>query len=52
MGMRRKARELAVQTLYALDFAEIGTEFKEYDLLNQYPEILGQLAQRESIDAS
>jgi N utilization substance protein B len=52
MGMRRKARELAVQTLYALDFAEIGTEFKEYDLLNQYPEILDQLARRESIDAS
>ncbi len=50
MGLRRKARELAVQTLYALDFVEISSEFREYDLLNKYPEILDQLAETENIE--
>lgn len=50
MGQRRKARELAVQTLYALDFAEIGDEFREYDLLNKYPEIMNQLAAAEKME--
>ncbi|MDZ4183296.1 MAG: transcription antitermination factor NusB, partial [Candidatus Cloacimonadaceae bacterium] len=50
MGQRRKARELAVQTLYALDFAEISQEFVEYSLLSKYPDILSQLADAENID--
>ncbi len=50
MGQRRKARELAVQTLYALDFADIGGEFSEYESLNKYPEILDQLAEREVLE--
>lgn len=52
MGQRRKAREIAVQTLYALDFAEIGKEFPGYELLNKYPEILQQLAEGENIPLS
>ncbi|MBW6514787.1 MAG: transcription antitermination factor NusB [Candidatus Syntrophosphaera sp.] len=52
MGQRRKSRELAVQTLYALDFAEVGAEFREYDQLNKYPEILSQLAAAEKIENS
>ena len=39
MGMRRKAREIAVQTLYALEFTETNEQFQEYSLLNQYQEI-------------
>lgn len=50
MGIRRKARELAVQALYALDFAEIGEEFREYELLNTFPETLQQLSEAEGID--
>lgn len=50
MGQRRKARELAIQTLYALDFAEIQGEFREYSLLNEYPEIMLQLTDSEGID--
>jgi N utilization substance protein B len=52
MGQRRKAREIAVQALYALDFAEIGREFPEYELLNKYPEILQQLAEGENLQPS
>lgn len=50
MGIRRKARELAVQTLYALDFAEVNGDYREYDLLNKYVEILDQLAETEKLE--
>ena len=50
MGQRRKARELAVQTLYALDFSETDNEFREFNLLNAYPEILSQMAEHEGIN--
>ena len=49
MGLRRKAREIAVQSIYALDFAEIKTDYREYSLLNEYPEILRQLTSAEHI---
>lgn len=52
MGQRRKAREIAVQTLYALDFADLGTEFREYEALNRYPEILEELAVAEQVENS
>ncbi len=51
MGLRRKARELAVQTIYALDFSETDNEFREFSLLNSYPEILSQMAEHENINA-
>lgn len=51
MGQRRKARELAVQCIYALDFAEVKADFREYGLLNEYPEILRQLTSAENINA-
>ncbi|HNT52326.1 MAG TPA: transcription antitermination factor NusB [Candidatus Syntrophosphaera sp.] len=50
MGLRRKARELAAQTLYALDFAELETEFREYQLLNLYPDILTELSKLQEMD--
>jgi transcription antitermination protein NusB len=49
MGQRRKARELAVQTLYALDFAELDGEFRQYDELSKYPDIMKQLVETENI---
>lgn len=49
MGLRRKARELAVQTIYALDYSESGGEFREFSLLNSYPEILSEMAEHEGL---
>jgi len=49
MGLRRKARELAVQTIYALDYSEMESEFREFNQLNTYPEILNQMAEHEHI---
>jgi len=43
---------MAVQCLYSLDFAEISQEFREYGLLNEYPEILINLAASENISSS
>ena len=50
MGLRRKARELAVQTLYALDYSEVNEEFREFSLLNAYPEILAEMAVHDGVD--
>jgi len=52
VGLRRKARELAVQTLYALDFSEQSGDFVEYSLLNQYPDIMREMAAVEGVDAT
>ncbi len=52
MGQRRKAREMAIQTLYALDFCELKEGFKEYSMLNEYPSVLAQLAANEGIAES
>lgn len=49
MGQRRKAREIAVQCIYALDFAEITEDFREYGLLTEYPEVMRQLTSAEHI---
>ncbi len=49
MGQRRKAREMAVQCLYSLEFSEVDKEYREYGLLNEYPEILLSLAKQEHI---
>jgi N utilization substance protein B len=50
MGQRRKARELAVQTIYALDYSNSESEFREFNLLNSYPEILSQMAEHEHVN--
>jgi N utilization substance protein B len=51
MGLRRKARELAVQTIYALDYSVKDEEFREFNLLNSYPEILNQMAEHDELAA-
>ncbi len=40
MGMRRKSREIVVQTLYSLNFVETDSFLGNLDLLNHYPTIL------------
>ncbi len=52
MGLRRKSRELAAQTLYALDFRELDPSYVEYNMLNSYPELLAQLAELDKLDSS
>ena len=49
MGQRRKAREMAVQCLYSLEFSEVEKDYREYGLLNEYPDILLSLAEAEHI---
>jgi len=49
LGLRRKSRELAAQTLYALDFRELDPEFLEYGMLNSYPDVLNELAKLEKM---
>lgn len=49
MGQRRKSRELAAQTLYALGFSQIDPEFEEYGMLNSYAELLNQLAEVDKV---
>jgi len=52
MGQRRKAREMAVQCLYSLEFSEVEREFREYGMLNEYPEVLQSLSSAENINPS
>ncbi len=49
MGLRRKARELAVQTIYALDYSVNDEGFREFNLLNSYPELLSEMAEHEGL---
>ncbi|HPB18863.1 MAG TPA: transcription antitermination factor NusB [Candidatus Cloacimonas sp.] len=49
MGQRRKAREMAVQCLYSLEFSEIEESYREYGLLNEYTDILLSLAEAENM---
>jgi N utilization substance protein B len=49
LGQRRKARELAAQTLYALSFREFNPEYIEHEMLNVYPEILEELAEVDGL---
>ena len=52
MGQRRKAREIAVQCLYSLEFSEVEKNYREYGLLNEYPDILLSLAKSEHIQSN
>lgn len=43
---------MAVQCLYTLEFAELEGEFREYGLLNEYPDVLQTLAISENVPAN
>jgi transcription antitermination protein NusB len=49
MGLRRKAREMALQTLFALDFIERDPEFGELGMLNQFEDVLTEIASADGI---
>jgi transcription antitermination protein NusB len=50
MGMRRKAREVALQTLYALEFQTVPEEDGHLEMLNLFPEILADMAEENEVD--
>lgn len=50
MGQRRKAREIAIQCLYSLEFSEVDKDYREYGLLNEYPATLLSLATGEGLE--
>ena len=43
---------MAVQCLYSLEFSEVEREFREYGMLNEYPEVLQSLSSAENINPS
>ncbi|MCD6182394.1 MAG: transcription antitermination factor NusB [Candidatus Cloacimonetes bacterium] len=50
MGMRRKGREIALQTLYSLDYVETGAYLQELELLDKFREQLVDIAADQDID--
>lgn len=50
MGLRRKSREIAVQTLYALDYIETQSYLKELELIEKYPTVLTEILQENELD--
>ena len=49
MGIRRKAREIALQTLYSLDFEELNPMLQEVELISRYPEKLAMIIKDENM---
>ena len=49
MGIRRKSRELIIQTFYALNYSEADPYLLYLDYINKYKEILNDLSADEDI---
>ena len=49
MGLRRKGREIAVQTLYSLEYLELDSFLREIEFLEKYPEKLREIAEDRKI---
>ncbi len=49
MGMRRKGRELAVQTIYSLDFSDTDEYLGMMEWIGKYSEYLDYIAENSSI---
>lgn len=50
MGLRRKAREIAVQTLYALSFSESEDYLENLEIINHYSDKLKEILADSDID--
>jgi len=50
MGIRRKSRELVVQTIYALSYLYIDGFISHHDYIHKYKEILDDLSVENEID--
>jgi len=50
MGMRRKAREIVVQTLYSLNFVETDSYLGSLELLNNFKTFLDNIAVQNEIE--
>jgi len=51
MGIRRKSRELVIQTIYALNYSEVDPHLLHLDYINKYREILDDLTYDNEIEA-
>jgi N utilization substance protein B len=50
MGLRRKGREVAVQTLYSLEYLELDSFLRELEFLEKYPTKLDDIAADREIN--
>ena len=50
MGLRRKGRELAIQTMYSISFYETGDDLKDLELINEYKEKLEEMIEHDKVD--
>ncbi|MDY6916185.1 MAG: transcription antitermination factor NusB [Candidatus Cloacimonadota bacterium] len=50
MGLRRKGREIALQTLYSLEYLETDSYLKELGWLENYKEKLAEICEDNNID--
>ncbi len=50
MGLRRKGREIAVQTLYSLEYLELDSFLRELEFLEKYPSKLDDIAADREIN--
>jgi len=50
MGLRRKGREIALQTLYSMEFLETDSYLKELGWLETYQEKLAEICSDNRID--
>ncbi len=50
MGIKRKSRELIIQTLYSLLYVEVDDYLQNLDLLNKFKEVLDYICDENDID--
>ncbi|MCK9329594.1 MAG: transcription antitermination factor NusB [Candidatus Cloacimonetes bacterium] len=50
MGIKRKSRELIIQTLYSLLYADVDEYLQNLDLLNKYKEVLSYLCEESAVE--
>ncbi|MCK4956523.1 MAG: transcription antitermination factor NusB [Candidatus Cloacimonetes bacterium] len=50
MGLRRKGREIAVQTLYSLEYLELDSFLRELEFLEKYPQKLIEIATDRGVE--
>ena len=51
MGIRRKSREMIIQTFYALNYTETDEYLAHLDYLNKYKDILNDLASDTDVES-
>jgi len=50
MGIRRRSRELFIQTYYALSYSSTDPYLQHLDYISKYPEVLRELCEETKVD--